>query len=115
MTHIDRRSFLRRAGMLAASSVVATAGLERLSQRMAAAAPAAGSGQDLSSRKRGNGYGDIAPRSPINADEPWLALPEHFSYAVLSRIGDPMSDGTFVPRSCDGMGAFADGRHGVRL
>ena len=26
-----------------------------------------------------------------------------------------MSDGTLTPRACDGMGAFADGRHGVRL
>jgi secreted PhoX family phosphatase len=41
-----------------------------------------------------------------------LDLPEGFSYRVVSRIGDSMSDGMRVPGSHDGMAAFAgqDGR-----
>ncbi|MBI1340122.1 DUF839 domain-containing protein [bacterium] len=36
-----------------------------------------------------------------------LDLPEGFSYRVLSRAGDRMSDGLFEPDSHDGMAAFA--------
>ena len=41
-----------------------------------------------------------------------LDLPEGFSYQVVSRVGDPMSDGLRVPGAHDGMAAFAgeDGR-----
>ncbi len=41
-----------------------------------------------------------------------LDLPEGFSYKVVSRAGDPMSDGLVVPAAHDGMAAFAgpDGR-----
>ena len=39
-----------------------------------------------------------------------LDLPEGFSYTVLSRLGDPMTDGFLVPGQPDGMAAFpADG------
>ncbi|WP_315850265.1 alkaline phosphatase PhoX [Qipengyuania thermophila] len=41
-----------------------------------------------------------------------LDLPPGFSYRVLSRLGEPMSDGGRVPDRADGMGCFAraDGR-----
>ena len=41
-----------------------------------------------------------------------LDLPEGFSYKVISRAGDPMSDGLVVPEAHDGMAAFPgpDGR-----
>ncbi len=41
-----------------------------------------------------------------------LDLPEGFSYHVISRAGDPMSDGLVIPEAHDGMAAFAgpDGR-----
>lgn len=35
-----------------------------------------------------------------------LDLPQGFSYRVLSRLGDPMSDGGTVPDQADGMGCF---------
>ncbi len=35
-----------------------------------------------------------------------LDLPEGFSYQIISRAGDPMSDGLFVPAAHDGMAAF---------
>ena len=115
MTALDRRSFLKRAGTVTAGAVVMSTGVEAVTRRLAAAAPL-GAARDQSNRASVlKGYGELEPRSPINGGEAWLALPAHFQYAVLSRIGDPMSDGTLTPRACDGMGAFADGRHGVRL
>ena len=110
MTQLDRRSFLTRAGVMGAATVAAGSGVEILTQRLAAAAPVTDRG-----RAAKRGYGELKPQAPINGGEAWLAVPAHFRYSVLSRIGDPMSDGTLTPRACDGMGAFADGRHGVRL
>jgi uncharacterized protein len=54
----------------------------------------------------GLGYG------PLRADPAGLLdLPEGFSYRIISRFGDRMDDGWFVPDRADGMGAFAlDGR-----
>src|SRR5829696_924570 len=113
MTDLDRRSFLKRAGAVTAGSLAVGTGVDALTHRLAAASSAAGVGDRRQSPKRG--YGSLELRSPIDGGDAWLALPAHFQYSVLSRIGDPMSDGTVTPRSCDGMGAFADGRHGVRL
>ncbi len=41
-----------------------------------------------------------------------IDLPEGFTYGVISRVGEPMSDGLVVPGSPDGMAAFpgVDGR-----
>ncbi|HEX7127212.1 MAG TPA: alkaline phosphatase PhoX [Thermodesulfobacteriota bacterium] len=53
-----------------------------------------------------DGYG------PLVADpDGILDLPEGFRYRVLSRLGDPMSDGSATPAHPDGMAAFpnADG------
>ena len=35
-----------------------------------------------------------------------LDLPRGFSYRIISRFGDRMDDGHFVPSNADGMGAF---------
>ena len=112
MTDIDRRSFLKRAGADDRRHGRPRDRGGRLTRRLAAASPAVGGDRRRSAKK---GYGELQVTAPINGGEPWLALPAHFRYSVLSRIGDPMSDGTLTPRACDGMGAFAAGRHGVRL
>ncbi|MFS4456144.1 alkaline phosphatase PhoX [Maribacter sp. 2304DJ31-5] len=39
----------------------------------------------------------------------YLDLPEGFSYKIISRRGEKMSDGLLVPGRPDGMGAFLDG------
>ncbi|OGS55143.1 MAG: phosphatase [Erythrobacter sp. RIFCSPHIGHO2_12_FULL_63_10] len=49
----------------------------------------------------GVGYGDLVP-DPAGL----LDLPQGFSYRVLSKLGDPMSDGGSVPDAADGMGCF---------
>ncbi|HKG27046.1 MAG TPA: alkaline phosphatase PhoX, partial [Thermomicrobiales bacterium] len=112
MSGFDRRSFLKRAGVMTAATVAAGSGAEVLTRRLAAAAPGAGSARRAADKL---GYGELEAQEPTNGGDAWLALPPHFKYSVLSRIGDPMTDGTLTPRSCDGMGAFADGQHGVRL
>ena len=42
-------------------------------------------------------------------------LPEGFSYTVVSKAGDPMSDGLITPCKMDGMGCFAAGPDRVAL
>ena len=42
-------------------------------------------------------------------------LPEGFSYTIVSRAGDPMSDGLVTPYKMDGMGCFPAGRDRVAL
>lgn len=44
-----------------------------------------------------------------------LDLPAGFSYRVIARAGDEMSDGLLVPGMADGMAAFADPSGHVRL
>ena len=47
------------------------------------------------------GYGPLVP-DPAGV----LDLPRGFAYRIISRFGDPMDDGHFVPSHADGMGAF---------
>lgn len=60
---------------------------------------------------RGNppgGGAGFAGYGPLQADPAGvLDLPQGFSYRVISRLGDAMSDGGTVPDNADGMGAFA--------
>lgn len=56
------------------------------------------------------GYGPLV-RDPNSVFD----LPEGFSYTVVSRVGDPMSDGLLTPGKMDGMGCFAAGRSTVAL
>lgn len=48
-----------------------------------------------------NGYGDLVP-DPAGL----LDLPPGFSYKVISKLGDTMSDGLKVPDAADGMGCI---------
>ncbi len=47
------------------------------------------------------GYGDLVPDPARMFD-----LPEGFSYKVISKLGDKMSDGLTVPDAADGMGCI---------
>lgn len=87
MTTIDRMTFLRR-GAIAAAGMTLAGPLLAYSARTAAGAPTAGVG-----------YGELMDRGD-------LALPRGFSYRVISRQGDPMSDGATTPGIFDGMAAF---------
>ncbi len=58
---------------------------------------------------RGIGYGDLV-RDPQKIFD----LPEGFSYQIISRAGQQMSDGFLVPHRCDAMATFP-GPNGMTL
>jgi len=82
--HLDRRRFLQSLAIVAASPAL-----------------------PLSGRASESQLGPLR-RDPHGI----LDLPEGFSYRIVSRAGDRMSDGLVVPHAHDGMAAFAgeDGR-----
>jgi secreted PhoX family phosphatase len=85
---VDRRTFLRRAGVVA-GSLAFVGPLQALAERMASGAPLLDPG-----------YGSL-----VNRGDLWL--PRGFQHRVISRQGDLMSDGAPTPSRFDGMAAFA--------
>ncbi len=85
----DRRRFLSATGSAFAA--------------LLASGCTTGSGgrQALASASAFGGYGDLVP-DPAGL----LDLPPGFSYKVVSKLGDTMSDGLKVPDAADGMGCF---------
>ena len=81
---ISRRQFIG-AAIAAGAATLGFAGLRRFWDR----------------RIPGIGYGELV-QDPNNL----LDLPKGFRYHVLSRTGDPTSDGLLVPGAPDGMAAF---------
>ena len=55
------------------------------------------------------GYG------PLKALDSILKLPAGFSYKIIGKKGDKMSDGLFLPGRPDGMGAFTGSKGKVIL
>ena len=53
------------------------------------------------------GYGPLEPAKDLDTGTEYLALPPGFSYRVISRSGEPMTDGRPTPGVFDGMAAFA--------
>lgn len=80
----DRRQFLRATGTA-----------------FAALAASGCMGAGLASAGGAAGYGPLLPDPDGLID-----LPADFSYRILSRLGDAMSDGGTVPDQADGMGCF---------
>ncbi len=58
-------------------------------------------------RPRARGYGELQPAKDLDTGTEYLALPPGFSYRVVSRSGEPMTDGKPTPGVFDGMAAFA--------
>jgi len=86
LTGLDRRTFLRATG--GAFAALAASGCMARGQ--------------LSSLPAGELYGALEP-DPAGL----LDLPRGFSYRIVSKFGDAMSDGGTVPDQGDGMGCFA--------
>jgi secreted PhoX family phosphatase len=58
--------------------------------------------------RQGTAASREAPYGPLRPDPAGLFdLPAGFSYRIVSRMGDAMSDGGKVPNNADGMGCFA--------
>lgn len=107
MTMIDRRTFLRRAGVTAAGAAAFAGPLQAILARSALATGSTGVAPN------NGGYGPIGP-VPDAADQMVrLHLPEGFSYRSFAITGTTGSDGTITPGRHDGMAAFAwgDGRY----
>lgn len=95
--YADRRLFLRATGT--AFAALAASGCMR-----------AGVGSTVASTGGPVGYG------PLIADPNGLIdLPQGFSYRVVSRLGDAMTDGSTVPDAADGMGCFDLGHGKIAL
>jgi secreted PhoX family phosphatase len=83
MDSIDRRTLLRRGAVLAGTALVAPSVLASRAQATTV------------------GYGPLAP-----VGDGLLALPAGFTYRVVDRTGDPMSDGLTQPEAPDGQAFF---------
>lgn len=102
----DRRRFLRQSSalLLAPSLTGLVACSKDVEKGDASTSPPirrAGAGE--------GGYGELVDAGPE------LALPAGFSYTVVSRGGEAMTDGTPTPGAFDGMAAFAMPNGHVRL
>lgn len=89
MLHPNRRRFLGATGTAFAALLAS------------GCSTAGGGSRALASAAGGVGYGDLVP-DPAGV----LDLPAGFSYRVISRLGDTMTDGFTVPDAADGMGCF---------
>src|SRR5688572_3285997 len=94
-----RRAFLKRAGVVTASTLAA------LAAHRAWANESDGSDRTLR-RPRPGHYGDLRP-TPDMDGRTVLALPAGFQYSTFSRTGENFAPGLVVPRSHDGMACFA--------
>jgi len=59
---------------------------------------------------KATGYGPLRPTPEIDSGIEYLELPAGFSYRLISKSGDPMSDGNPTPGIFDGMAAYPGGR-----
>lgn len=93
---------LSRRHLIGAATGAAFVGLSRLAQARGL---------------QGDGYvSEVHGYGPLQPDPDRLFdLPEGFSYTVVQRAGDPMSDGLVTPRKMDGMGCFRLGGDRVAL
>jgi len=105
----SRRDFLLRATRTAGAAVLAPS----LQGLVACASANTGNPNAASVPRRAGrgegGYGELQPAGPE------LALPPGFTYSVLSRSGNVMTDGNPTPNAFDGMAAFALPNGNVRL
>ena len=94
--HIDRRLFLGATGTAFAALLTSGCTVR---------------GAALGAASRGfSGYGGLVA-DPAGI----LDLPPGFSYRLISKLGDPMSDGLTVPDRADGMGCFDLGNGEIAL
>lgn len=106
----DRRTFVRSAAGAASGVFLAPslAGLVARSGEIQTGDLRAGNAIRWAASGRG-GYGDLLQSGPE------LELPDGFRYTVLSRNGQPMTDGSPTPGAFDGMAAFGMPDGTIRL
>lgn len=104
----SRRDFLKRSASLAGAVPLVAPSLAGLVACSRGVRSSTGGAVRIA-RLGDGGYG------PLRAAGPELALPEGFSYTVVSRAGQPMADGRPTPNAFDGMATFALPNGNVRL
>ena len=109
MTEIDRRAFLRHAGMSTAALATLGGPLQGVFARGALAAGAKGVALD------NGGYGPIGPVPDLTDGVVRLHLPKGFQYRSITPTGTLMSDGVITPGRHDGMASFSWGGGRYRL
>jgi uncharacterized protein len=109
MTIIDRRAFLRRAGLSTAALATLGGPLQALFARGAFAVGSTGVAPN------NGGYGPIGPVPDMTDGVVRLHLPEGFEYRSFTPTGTLMSDGVITPGRHDGMAVFAWGPNRYRL
>src|SRR5918999_1793446 len=109
MTVIDRRVFLRRAGMSAAGLAALAGPLQAVFARGALAVGSPGVAPN------NGGYGPIGPVPDLADGAVRLHLPEGFQYRSFAATGTPSTDGIITPGRHDGMAAFPSGDGRIRL
>lgn len=102
MVLIDRRDFLRRAGVTAVG-LAAAGPLQAIIARSAVAAGPSGMARN------NGGYGRLRPVRDLADGEVRLHLPKGFSYRSFAATGTAAADGTITPGRHDGMAVFAWG------
>ncbi len=93
-TDLTRRHFVKGSAALGAGLV--------LGGPLSALAARSAEGAD----RRAFGYGPLRPTPEADSGQAYLALPEGFEYRLISRSGDPMTDGKPTPGVFDGMAAY---------
>lgn len=106
-TTSSRRSFLEKSALLISGGFL---GLQRYSAALGKDAVKAAKGAAAAPMNTFDRHGPLLPDPHQIVD-----LPEGFSYLVLSRTGERMSDGLTVPGYPDGMGAFEGGNGRIVL
>src|SRR5918996_517582 len=109
MTVIDRRAFLRRAGLSTAALAALGGPLQALFARGALATVSTGVAPN------NGGYGPIGPVPDMTDGVVRLHLPEGFEYRSFTPTGTLMSDGVITPGRHDGMAVFSWGPNRYRL
>ena len=109
MTALDRRAFLRRAGLSTAALATLGGPLQGVFARGALAAGSTGVAAN------NGGYGPLVPAPDLTDGAVRLHLPKGFSYRSFTPTGTLMSDGVITPGRHDGMAAFPWSRGRYRL
>ena len=109
MSVIDRRGFLRRAGISAAGLATMAGPLQAVLARAALATGSTGVAAN------NGGYGPIGPVPDLRDGAVRLHLPEGFQYRSFNPTGTLAVDGVITPGRHDGMAAFGWGPGRYRL
>lgn len=103
MVVMDRRAFLKRAGITAASTAALAGPLQSIVARAALAAGSTGVAEN------NGGYGPLMPVADLADEKVRLHLPEGFRYRSFAASGTLATDGVITPGRHDGMAVFAWG------